>query len=174
MTMRAWKAGTAALLVLALGCGEPTGPDALERSTFQGEIAGSLDRALTGEASLNETPAEFPGDITQDVWLLSLTSYRPGGRTEINIVGGTTTPVNKSYEIVPFDPPLSENGAFAALWVVEGDSVTHQYLAESGQVTMTRVTSREAYGTFSFEALGGDRDREGLQVTVSGDFRGYH
>lgn len=62
----------------------------------------------------------------------------------------------------------------AALRVVEGDSVTHQYLAESGEVTMTRVTSREAYGTFSFEAMGGDREREGLQVTVSGDFRGYH
>lgn len=172
--MRAFRIGTAALLVTALGCGEPTGPDALETSTFQGDLTGSLERSLSGEASVDETAAEFPEDITQDVWLLSLTAYRPGGRTEINIVGGTDSPREKSYEIVPFAPPLSVNVAFAALWVFEGDSVTDQYLAEGGDVTMTRVTSREAYGTFSFDALGGDRDRDSLEVTASGSFRGYH
>lgn len=172
--MRSERIGAIVLSVLVAACGEPTGPEALEESSFEASLQGTLDRSLSGEATLTEATADFPGEIRQDVWLLSLTAHRPGGRTQIQLVGGTDSPRESAYGVVPFDPPLSEDRAFGIVVVFEADSITRQYLAESGDVTMTRVTGMEAYGSFRFEALGGESPGDSSRVTASGDFRGYH
>lgn len=163
-----------ALLVTVAACGEPTGPDALEESSFEASFQGSLERSLSGEASLTEATANFPGEIRQDVWLLSLTAHRPGGRTEIQLVGGTDAPRESTYGVVPFDPPLSEDEAFGLVAVFDADSIVRRYLAESGDVTMTRVTGMEAYGSFRVEALGGESPGDSSRMSASGYFRGYH
>lgn len=160
----------ALLLTGAAACGEPTGPEALEESSFEATLQGAISRSLAGHASLTETTALFPEDPSQEVWLLSLTGHRPGERTEIQLVGGTETPEKRAYRVAPFDPPLSADRAIGLVAVFTGDSVTSSYLARSGEVTMTRVTSREAYGTVHFEATSGDS----LMVTVQAEFRGYH
>lgn len=172
--MRICRLGVLVLFALTISCGEPTGPDALEESTFTASLEGATDGDLSGEASLTEATANFPDDLRQDVWLLSLTAHRPGGRTTIEIVGGTVTPETQRYSIISFDPPLSRHDAFGVVNVFEGDSVTERYLARSGEVTMTRVTSREAFGTFRLEARGGDSWEDSTEVTASGDFRAYH
>lgn len=172
--MRSERIGAIVLSVLVAACGEPTGPEALEESSFEASLQGTLDRSLSGEATLTEATANFPGEIRQDVWLLSLTAHRPGGRTQIQLVGGTDSPRESAYGVVAFDPPLSEDRAFGIVVVFEADSITRQYLAESGDVTMTRVTGMEAYGSVRFEARGGEGPGDSTRVTASGDFRGYH
>lgn len=168
--MRASSIGVVGVLLLVLACGEPTGPEALEESTFTADLLGTTDRSLSGEASLTGAEANSPGDIQQDVWLLSLTAHRPGGRTELRMVGGTSEPQEQAYSVVPFDPPVDTDDAFAVVWVFEGDSVTEQYEAGGGAVTMTKVTGREVYGTFQFEATSGDSS----MVTAQGDFRSFY
>ena len=69
---------------------------------------------------------------------------------------------------------LSRDNAFGLVNVMEGDSVTERYRAASGDVTMTRVTSREAFDTFRLEATGGHSREESTEVPASGDFRAYH
>lgn len=169
--MRASSIGVVGALLLLLACGEPTGPEALEESTFTADLLGTTDRSLTGEASLTEARANSPGDIQQDVWLLSLTAHRPGGRTELRMAGGTHEPQEQAYSVVPFDPPVATNDAFAVVWVFEGDSVTAQFDAGGGKVTMTKVTGREVYGTFRFEATS---RRDSAVVTAQGEFRTFY
>ena len=157
-----------------VACGDPTGPDELEKGTFRADVSGAVEGTLNGDT--NFTFAQV-GDSGEPAWLLRL-SYPPGTGSDsiqIRFVQRATSvnslPREGSYPVSI--GPISEDTTTANLLVRPDTELAEEvFVGQSGTFTVTEAVEGEVLaGRFDLTARRSEGDSLSETVTATGAFR---
>ena len=148
-----------ALAAGLVGCGDdPQGPAPIQPE-YELSVTGALTETATG-------PAHFGTDVDengQSVWAL-LMGEDTARHLVMLVKGGSERPATGTLEI---ESPLVEDGWHLLHFVSDGEELVDMFVADSGQVTLSRSSKDEVAGTVEFWAsgmLGGE------EISVTGSF----
>lgn len=178
--MRTSRLGTAATLaalagvLLFLACGDPTGPDELEKGTFRAELSGAVEGTLDGDTNFTFVRI---GDTSEPAWILRL-SYPAGtGSDSIQIrfvqrVASVNSLPNQGTYPVATGPISQDTTVVNILVRPDAELAEELFVGQSGTFTVTEAAEGEVLaGRFDLTARRSEGDSLSETVSATGSFR---